>query len=93
MPLFATRRRKYYSAISGITALASATGEKDTPGRRGAKPPDSIEQGRSLLFDGRSKNATRGKRFQRSLKPASAVIHDFVNFENRVSKKLTSEGS
>ena len=28
-----------------ITALASATGEKDTPGRRGAKPPDSIEQG------------------------------------------------
>ena len=30
---------------SFITALASATGEKDTPGRRGAKPPDSIEQG------------------------------------------------
>ena len=28
-----------------ITALASATGEKDTPRRRGAKPPDSIEQG------------------------------------------------
>ena len=28
-----------------ITALASATGEKYTPGRRGAKPPDSIEQG------------------------------------------------
>ena len=28
-----------------ITALASATGEKDTPRRRGTKPPDSIEQG------------------------------------------------
>ena len=30
---------------SFITALASATGEKDTPRSRGAKPPDSIEQG------------------------------------------------
>ena len=31
-------------AADQITALASATEEENTPGRRGAKPSDSIEQ-------------------------------------------------
>ena len=62
-------------------ALASTTWEKN--GRRGWSP---------CSVEGR-KNATRGKSFLRSWKLASAVIHDCVNFENRVSEKLTFGGS
>ena len=54
--------------VQNITALASATGEKDTPGRRGAKPPDSIEQGAKPPVRLKVKNRDARKTFSKELK-------------------------
>ena len=55
-------------ALIIITALASATGKKDTPGEGGRSPPDSIEQGAKPPVRRKVEKRDARKTFSKELK-------------------------
>ena len=61
-------QKSVYPLYICITALASATGEKDTPRSRGAKPPDSIEQGAKPPVRWKVEKRDARKTFSKELK-------------------------
>ena len=63
------------------------------PGGGGRSPPTPSNRRRSLLFDRKSKNVTPWNKFSNVWKRASAAIHVCKNFENRVSRKPSSQSN